>query len=225
MCFSPQISLTTFIVEFALAIYFVAIAPQDKLNKIIGRVTAFLALYQLCEFMICITNNTLFTRLAFIITALLPAYGVVYAFTMIKKKLSLNKLIVLYSFPILFSIYFAFTSIYNNPTVCLNMFILYPKLGIMAKIYGSYYFVYLLASIYIFYRAIKQTKDKVFRRFYELGILSILIFTLPTVLFIIILPEYFRLFPSVLCQFALLLALIFIYIIYYKQKHKLVYTI
>ena len=59
MCFTPTISLTTFIIEFILAIYFVAIAPKDKLNKLIGRITAFLALYQLNEFFVCkITHYT-----------------------------------------------------------------------------------------------------------------------------------------------------------------------
>jgi len=225
MCFSPTISLTTFVIEFILAIYFVAIAPKDKLNKIIGRVTAFLALYQLNEFLICTTGNTIHTRFALIITALLPVYGVLYAFKMIRKKITLNQRLILYATPIVFCIYFAFTQIYNNPTACLNMFIQYPKLGFAAKLYGLYYFTYLLFSIYIFYRGIKQTRNKMLRRFYELGILSILIFTVPTFLFIIILPQYFILFPSVLCQFALLLAILFVYIIYYKQKNKLVYTV
>ena len=87
MCFAPYVSLSTFVIEFLLAIFFFLKNPKDKLNRIIALVSFLLGFYQLNEFLICVTGVRIFTILAMGVTALLPAIGISYALIMYRKKL------------------------------------------------------------------------------------------------------------------------------------------
>jgi len=53
--------------------------------------------------------------------------------------------------------------------------------------------------------------------------LSMAVFTIPTFIFLIYLPMFKTQFPSVLCEFALLLAIELIILLWYKEKHGLEY--
>ena len=88
MCFAPYISLSTFVIEFLLAIFFFVKNPKDKLNRIVAIISLGLGLYQLNEFLICITKVPVFTILAMSVTAILPALAISFALVVWKKKLN-----------------------------------------------------------------------------------------------------------------------------------------
>lgn len=222
MCFAPYISLSTFVIEFLLALYFLLSNPKDKLNQIIALISFLLGFYQLNEFLICTTGLSVFTKLAMITTAILPALAITFALIMSKKRLRYYWHLVIYAPALFFIVMFA-TLYYNQPAVCDAIFILYPTTGILGDLYGLYYVAYIVGTGVLFYLFSQRTKKKEERVMQHLGMLSMVIFTVPTFVFLIFLPRFYTAFSSVLCEFALLLAIELIIVLWYKQKHGLKY--
>ncbi|MBR9676545.1 hypothetical protein GOV04_00195 [Candidatus Woesearchaeota archaeon] len=223
MCFAPYISMSTFVIEFLLAFYFLMRSPKDKLNRIIAALTFLLGFYQLNEFLICTTQLTVFTRLALSTTAILPALGVSMALIMWRKKLSKYWTALIYSPALFFIVMFSINKQYSNPTTCDTVFIQYPAIGILGEFFALYYAIYVLGTIILFYFAAHNTKIKGEPGLFNLGMLSMLVFTVPTGIFLIFLPMFYVQFASVLCEFALLTTINFIILLWYKDKYNLKY--
>ncbi len=73
---------------------------------------------------------------------------------------------------------------------------------------------------YLFSQPAKRKEEKVLL---NLGMLGMGVFTIPTFVFLIFLPMFDTQFASVLCEFALLLAIEMIVLLWYKEKHGLKY--
>lgn len=223
MCFAPYISLSTFVIEIMLAIFFLSKNPKDRLNRTLALVTLFLALYQLNEFLICVTGLTIFSQFARIITAILPVMGVSYTLVIIKKKISLIWNVLLYAPALFFTLMFLLAGYFETSTICSTVFIEFPNLGLLGHFFALYYLIYLSGSIVLFYFVSPKAISKYEKGLANLGMLGFLLFTIPTFIFLSFLPALQVQFPSVLCEFGLLLAIEFIVVLWYKDKHKLKY--
>lgn len=223
MCFAPYISLSTFTIEFLLAIFFFIRNPKDKLNRIIAIISFGLGLYQLNEFLICITNLPIFTILAMNVTAVLPALAISFALTVWRKKLNSFWMVLIYSPALFFIIMFSAHTYLNASAECMSVFIQYPNSGLIGRFFGLYYFVYLLGAAVLFNFSSTHSKSVPEKRMSQLGLLSMFIFPVPTFIFLIFLPSLEVQFASILCEFALLLAIEFVFLLWYKDKHKLSY--
>lgn len=221
MCFAPYISLSTFVIEFFLALFFLLKNPKDKLNRIIALMVFLLGIYQLNEFLICVTSINLFTRLAMITTTILPPLAVSYALIMWRKKIRYYWHFLIYSPALFFTLMFALTTYYNKSAECMTVFIQYfPRWIVLSNFYSLYYMTYLIGAGVLFYFAstIKHKHERILLR---LGALGMAIFTIPTFIFILFMPSMYINLPSVLCTFALLLAIELIVVLWYKDKHKI----
>ena len=223
MCFAPYISLSTFIIEITLATFFLLKNPKDKLNKTIALIAFLLGFYQLNEFLICTTGFNIFTKLALITVAILPSLAITYTLIILRKKINIIWHILLYTPSAFFILITIISSIYKQPAICSTVFIQYPYAGLIGKFFGLYYLLFLLASIILFYYASFKTTSIYEKRLHHLGILGILIFTIPTFIFLLFLPALQIQTSSILCEFALLLAIELIIVIWYKEKHNLHY--
>ena len=225
MCFAPYISLSTFVLEFLLAIFFLLKNPKDNLNRIIALLCLLLGVYQLNEFLICITDVHLFTILALSVSAILPPIAISYALIMWRKRLKYYWHLLIYSPSVFFILMFSLSNYLEESAACMTIFIEYPALGILGRFYGLYYFVYILAATVLFYLASSTIKSVYEKRLLYLGMLGMFIFTVPTAIFLIFLPMMYVQFASILCEFALLLAIEFIIVLWYKNKHKINYIV
>ncbi len=221
MCFAPYISLSTFIIEFLLALHFLLKNPKDKLNQIIALISFLLGLYQLNEFFICTTNLKIFTILAMSVTTILPAMGISYALIMWRRKISYYWYILIYVPAIFFMI--SFYVLYKESAVCNLIFIQYPSTGLIDNFYSLYYIVYIVGTTILFYLGTSSVKSKYEKRLFYLGMFGMFIFTVPTYIFLVFLPMFNTQFSSVMCEFALLLAIEFIILLWYKEKHGIKY--
>lgn len=221
MCFAPYISLSTFVIEFMLALFFLFKNPKDKLNRIIALISFTLGFYQLNEFLICTIGVKVFTVLAWQTTALLPAFGITYALIMWRTKMSWYWNLLIYSPVLLFLIYFPFA--FDVGGQCMTVFIQYTKSGLIFNFYELYYMLYIVAGFLLFYIGTGRTKSIYEKRLFLLGAIGMLIFTVPTYVFLIFLPQFNIQFASVFCEFGLLLAIEMIVILWYKEKHKIKY--
>ena len=223
MCFAPYISLATFVIEFSLALFFLLRDPRDNLNRMLALISFLLGFYQLNEFLICTTGFNLFSRLAVITTSLLPVLAVFFALIVFRKKLRFYWRILICAPAVFFVLMFAISDILRESATCMTIFIQYPYFGLVWSFLGLYYIVYLVAALILFYFASLSVKTKEERRLSHLGMLAMLIFTVPTFVFLLFLPVFNVQFPSVLCEFGLLLAIELIVLIWYKEKHNLKY--
>ena len=223
MCFAPYISLSTFVIEVLLAIFFFVKNPKDKLNRIVAIISLGLGLYQLNEFLICITKVPVFTILAMSVTAILPALAISFALVVWKKKLNSMWMMLIYSPAIFFIIMFSVNTYLNNSAQCMSVFVQYPDSGLIGRFFELYYFVYILGAAALFNFSSTHSKSVPEKRISQLGLLSMFIFPVPTFIFLIFLPSLEVQFASILCEFALLLAIEFIFLLWYKEKHKLSY--
>ena len=118
---------------------------------------------------------------------------------------------------------FILSDVFKQSAVCATVFIEYPSIGLLGKFFGLYYILYLSLAIILFYFSSINTKSKYEKILSNLGMVGVFIFTMPTFIFLLFLPALQIKFPSVLCEFALLLAIEFIFVLWYKHKHNLHY--
>jgi hypothetical protein len=223
MCFAPYVSLSTFVIEFLLAGYFFFRNPKDKLHRIIAVISLLLGVYQLNEFLICTTNINLFTRLAMSTTAILPALAITYALIVYRKKINLYWHALIYAPAVFFILMFVLSDYLKQSAVCAAVFIQYAGRGLLGSFFSLYYLAYLVAGAILFYFAAISAKSIYERRLAHLGVLGVFIFTIPTFVFVWFLPSLEIQFASILCEFALLLAIEFIIVLWYQNKHNLKY--
>ncbi|RLE46730.1 hypothetical protein DRJ25_03745 [Candidatus Woesearchaeota archaeon] len=221
MCYAPYVSFGTFIIELMLALFFLIKNPKDKLNRFIAAISFMLGFYQLNEFLICTTKLNLFTRMGIGTTAILPAMAISYALIMWRKRIKWYWNILIYLPAVFFIVVFALPISFTTSAICNLVFIQWPNAGLYSKFFGFYYTIYLLGAAILFYFSVANCKDKILKRLYYLGMLGMFIFTVPTFVFLQFLPSQGIQFPSILCEFALLLAIEFVFVIWYKEKHKL----
>ena len=112
---------------------------------------------------------------------------------------------------------------YHTSAQCMSVFIKYPFSGLIGQFYGTYYWIYLVGAVILFNLSSTHSKDIHEKRMSQLGMLGMFIFTVPTFIFLIYLPSLKIQFASVLCEFALLLAIELIFVIWYKEKFKIKY--
>ncbi len=223
MCFAPYVSISTFTIEFLLAFYFLLTKPKDRLHQVVALLTLLLGVYQLNEFLICTTQQGVFTRLAMITTAILPAIGISLALIMARKRIGYYWHLLIYVPAAFFIVMFSVIRPYADSAVCRTVFIEYPGTGLLGDFYGLYYLVYIAGAAILFYLFSQQAKRKEEKIILNLGMLGMGIFTIPTFIFLIFLPAFKTQFPSVLCEFALLLAIELIVLLWYKERHGVAY--
>jgi len=224
MCFAPYVSLSTFVIEFLLAIFFLLRNPKDKLNRIIALLSFLLGIYQLNEFLICITQLPVFTILAMSTTAILPALAISYALIAWRKKLRFYWYVLIYLPAIFFIVMFSVMNFYHISAQCMSVFIQYPDSGLIGRFFGSYYLIYIVGAVVLFHLSSDNAKNVHDKRISQLGMIGMFIFTIPTFIFLIYLPSLKIQFASVLCEFGLLLAIELIFLLEYKNKHKIKYN-
>lgn len=213
MCFIPVVSISIAIVEFILATTLLLYFPKTILRNFSAVLIYVLGFYQFTEFMLCTTGNPIFwARLGFVTYTFLPAIALNTTLRYVKRK---PNYIFLYFIPLLASMYaFYFPVIISAscPTFFVEVKTLFNEPGtlfntIIFLAYDLYYLGFTVACCWLFYLTYKKDKSKIKREIDIAEISGILLMTVPTILFMVIFPYLGGRFPSVLCSFALFVAI------------------
>ncbi|MBM3232800.1 hypothetical protein FJZ18_01385 [Candidatus Pacearchaeota archaeon] len=222
MCFTPSVSLLTAIVEWMLALIMFASFRKSKLAKFFVVLFILLGLYQFSEFMLCTTGNLIWVKIGFISYSFLPAIGLhsVLSYFKIKKNT-----LLLYAVPSIYSLLAIFQNDFVHFGQCMTFFVqattilsLNPYLAIP---YEMYYAVFIILAFLILAQAYKRAKTKIEKKIDISEMIGIMLMTIPTFILIIIFPSLGIMFPSVLCHFALFLAIMFFASAYLDEKRSL----
>lgn len=220
MCFTPVVSLTTALIEWALAIVLLAFYRRSTL-RIFGAALLFLlGAYQFGEFMLCTTSHVeLWGTVAFLSYAFLPAVGLHAVAAYLRRRV---KLALLYGLPAVFAVVAVVQEPFVRHAACETLFVTlrtYFSSGIQWTAFAAYYFGYILAAFLILRRALRTERGsrKAACRWLFAAILLMFV---PTLVLLFMFPVLRVMFPSVLCHFALLTAAAFFIAVHKDGKRK-----
>lgn len=212
-CFSPPVMIATFVLEVAGALWVWLKYKTDKLSRIIIALLVFLALFQLAEANVCegwmgLTGD-FWSRLGFISISMLPPLGVHLAVSVLnhqaKKPRFTHLPMVAYSTGALFIGFFLFGSASVVFDQCLGNYVIFKVGASAAEAYGLYYYGWLLVGVWLCFWAAKKQAKALRQALNVLG-LGYLLFMLPTTAVNLIDPTTIDGIPSIMCGFAVLLA-------------------
>ncbi len=220
MCFTPTVSFSIFVIEWILGFLVLSRRPSGRFREaynIAALLLFFLGFYQFTQFMFCTSGDyQLWGTAGFLTYTFLPAMGVHFAYSLAGKWK--GSLYGLYFLPAAFSLIAGLTPGFVSVAGCSRYFITarHSWDGLVVWLYVLYYFGFILYTAYFYIaESEKMRKD---RKILRAGFLGIMAFTIPTFVLITVFPALNIMFPSVLCEFALLFAIFIFYMIGLIEK-------
>lgn len=205
-CFSPEVMLVTFIIEFALAIYIFIKGRKANAHHGIVLALVFLGTFQLAEYMICRGSDALlWSRIGLFVITFLPVFGY-YLISKIKGDLHLVKMGFASAIALAFSFMLWPKSV--DGAVCAGNYVILNVQPVLYQFFGYYYFGFLLLGIWKASRGIEESKKKVTKKALTWMIIGYLSFILPVTLSYIFLTGTRNGVASIMCGFAVIFALI-----------------
>lgn len=209
MCFSPLVMLVTFLIEFFLLFYVLYRYKLTPISRLVVATLACLGIFQLAEYMICgglgFSGNE-WVRLGYVAITLLPPLGL-HLIATIAGRPSKKLVITAYASAALFIGYFLLA-----PGVkleeCAPNYAIFHIGGLDTYIYAIYYYGWLLTAVGLASQWAKQFPKKASAlRWTAIGYAS---FIVPTTIANIIDPSTIAGIPSIMCGFAILLAIVLV---------------
>lgn len=208
-CFSPPVMLATFFIEFFGAIYTVVRYKMDKVGRLVAAILLFLGIFQLAEYMICEVINLpglTWARIGYVSITLLPPLGISLAMALAGKA-STKAQIALYTACAAFIVYFLLVGNSITGQVCAGNYVIFRAHPESMRLYSIYYFGLLAIGVYLSLLWRAQAK----KRRTKTALLALAIgytaFIVPTITANLVNPATMAAIPSVMCGFAVLLAI------------------
>lgn len=221
-CFSPPVMLATFIIEIALAVYTVARYKLTPVTRLAALVLVGLAAFQLAEYNVCEgawgVDSLTWAKIGYVAITALPPLGLHLATKIAGEK---RRLLVAsaYGTGVAFALVFAFVGHGMQAQQCLGNYVIFTTAPWAVWPYTLYYYGWLLVTVgYAWQKAQVVKKQK--GTLYALA-LGYLAFIVPTTLANIVDPSTLAGIPSIMCGFAVILAIILALIVvprYVKAK-------
>lgn len=211
-CFSPPAMLATFFIEIILAAYTLWRYRMSTTTKLATAILVCLAVFQLAEFNVCenaqVFDSATWARLGYVAITLLPPLGMhlVNHLSGDKRRWPYG---LAYTSGGLFAAYFLFATGGIAAGVCLGNYVIFEQAQNTVYLYGFYYYGLLIAAImYALYKAMDAEKH-IKKSLHALAV-GYALFMVPTTLANIVNPSTISGIPSIMCGFAVLLALILV---------------
>lgn len=216
-CFSPAVMLATLVIEFTLAIYVFARFRMTRFGQIATAILIFLGIFQLAEYQICGGNNAvLWGRIGYVAITMLPPLGLhlIYLITRNSKYLSFA-----YTLAGIYIAAFIFAQKSIVSAACTGNYVIFQTVQELYWTYGIYYTGLLMLGVWELVEKIRECSDEDFslRSWMALGYFS---FMVPMAIVYMALPETREAVPSVMCGFAVTLAILLAFVIVPKYNKR-----
>lgn len=209
-CFSPPVMLATFLLEFVFLFYTIWRYKMDTVSRLVVTTLACLGIFQLAEYMVCgglgLTTFE-WSRLGYITITLLPAIGI-HLVSAIAGKKSTALITTAYGSAALFATYFILVPDAINSHQCRANYAVFNMDHVSNIVYALYYYGWLLVAIYLAWRWAK-TVPKRTSALYSM-VIGLGLFIAPTTAFNLIDSSTIAGIPSIMCGFAVLLAIVLV---------------
>lgn len=214
-CFSPPVMIATCIIEVSLALFTLWRYKLNTVTRLAVLLLLFLATFQAAEYMVCRGiggDSLMWSRIGFMAITTLPPVGIhlVYALVGAKRRPFLAPS---YGLGILFIIFFALVGSSIDGHSCMGNYVIFQVAPGFGWLYGLYYYGLLIVTLSLGWYFFRHAKNKKLRR--SLGGLMVgyAIFLIPTTTVSLVRPETIGAIPSIMCGFAVLLALVLCFIV------------
>ena len=203
--------LATFIIEIACAVYVLWRYKLTLITRLVAAILIGLAIFQLAEYNICEGSWGLgsldWARIGYVAITLLPPLGLHLA-TRLADQSRPALLGAAYGAAAVFSFFFLFVGHGLQVEQCLGNYVIFNTAPWAIAPYAVYYYGLLFLGVGYALQAGKVMKSKNKRRALYALMLGYLAFIIPTTTVNIVDPATIAGIPSIMCGFAVLLALI-----------------
>lgn len=206
--------LATLIIESSLAIYTAWRYKLDLLTRLIVLMLVCLATFQLAEYFVCTGVGSMalpWSRVGFVAITALPPLGL-HIMHELAGKTDRRLVYAAYTTMLSYMGFFLLSSGTFTGHQCTGNYVIFQFSANVTGSYTVYYFGWILAGLGLGFRWAQQLKAKgqaALRQVEAIQglIIGYLIFLIPSAIAMSVKPEARRGIPSVLCGFAILLAL------------------
>jgi hypothetical protein len=214
-CFSPPVMVATLLIEFSLAGYTFWRYKMNVLGRLMTTMLVALAVFQLAEYFVCTGIGSMaapWSRVGFVAITALPPVGL-HLMHVLAGKQRRRLVYSAYALMAAFMVFFLFSPGTFTGHECTGNYVIFQFTANITGVYGVYYFGWLLVGIGLGFRWANELKARGKSAIKQLQtvqgfILGYLVFLVPSALSMTINPEVRRGIPSVLCGFAVLLAIV-----------------
>lgn len=210
-CFSPPVMLLTFAIEIGLALYALYRYRADKVVKLCVAIFVLLAVFQFAEYNVCEgalgLDSLTWSRLGYVCITFLPVLGI-HALLTIAQRRSPMLVTGLYSLATVFAGYFLTVGHGLTSSACMGNYVIFevnPQINTLFMLYYYGLEIFALYTAWSLSRGVKQKKTRLALSGFALGYLCLLV---PTTTVNIIDPQTISGIPSIMCGFAILLAIL-----------------
>lgn len=211
-CFSPPVMIATFCIEIAGALWTLWRYKANRASQLICLILVFLATFQFAEYMVCeravFLNSLTWAKVGFACISMLPALGFHLTLELAQKK-SRALLGLGYAFAFSFVVFFLIVAHGIASSQCTGNYVIFQMMPNIMYFYAFYYHSWLAIGISMAFMASRSgLKNTTALLYLGIGYLS---FMLPTTIVYLIDPTTIAGIPSIMCGFAVLLALCLIF--------------
>lgn len=209
-CFSPLVMLVTFIIEIGLAIYVVARYKMTPVTRLAAVLLIGLATFQWAEYNVCEgswgLDSLTWARIGYVAITLLPPLGIHLA-TVIAGQKQRGLVAGSYALAALFSVYFLFVGHGMQGSECMGNYVIFDVAKWTIIPYALYYYGLLIVAVaYSLWASQGKAKRTKFA-LYSLAA-GYAAFIIPTTAVNIVDPSTIAGIPSIMCGFAVIMAIV-----------------
>lgn len=209
-CFSPLVMLATFIVEVGSALYLLFRYRMTRTAQLIVAMLGFLAVFQLAEYMVCegafYLSSLDWARIGYASITILPALGIHLGLEIAKKK-NMPLLFAAYGSAATFMTFFLFVGHGMQTQQCLGNYVIFQIASYAILPFGFYYNGWLVVGTALAWKAHYEITTIAHRKALVWLVFGYLSFMVPTLTVYLINPATLDGIPSIMCGFAVLMAL------------------
>lgn len=200
--------IATMVVELCLAAWVIFSYAARTPQRLIVAILVVLAAFQYAEFNICTSSSIglMWPRLGYDLITLLPPLGIHLA-TRMRREERTGLVMASYGAAVVFAATFTFGSNSIVSGVCGGNYVILLLQPYLSHLYGVYYFGLEFVALWLAFSTARQSTAKLREALRWLGV-AYLTMMVPTFIIYYILPSVHVAIPSIMCGFAVGLALI-----------------
>lgn len=202
--------LSTFVIESSAALYILFRYRRTRDAQLITCLLTCLALFQLCEYMVCTgafyLSSLDWARLGYAAITVLPPLGIHLGLSIAKKR-NTPLLAAAYGSAIIFMLFFLFVGHGMQSQQCLGNYVIFTIAPYAVIPYGIYYQGWLIAGVWLAWKAHDKISQRSHRQALFWLVIGYLSFMIPSSAIYLIDRNTASGLPSIMCGFAILMAL------------------
>jgi hypothetical protein len=209
-CFTPMVMISTFLVEAVLLLYVVLRYKLNAAGRIIAALLVFLASFQLAEYMVCEGSPRAaddWSRFGFVAITLLPPLGLYLVNSLSPSRMGKRALLAALALCALLIIYLV-TAPNIIAATCSGNYAIFHLPILFSFLHGTYYYAVVFGSLLLARQAANSTKARKKRQALQWYMVGLLAFFIPAGIIAIFNTQAMKALPSIMCGFAVILALI-----------------